>query len=203
MANQIDKLPNATVRLEGTHNTVTGTTDQDGNVILGKLVPDTYTMVVNKEGYEEYTYPQPIVITPDKLHNLTLNVTLSEKVDSSDTTRMLKIKLSPATTTDSQVTITNITDPENPIQCPIVFTPDENNIVVIKDVEFGSHSLKVVCDGYEDYIQNITVNKSNNNPRNISVTLVKKETEATVEPENESSEKSTDETQNTEETTKK
>ena len=66
-------LANATVILEGKRNSFTGETGETGNVDFTKLPPDTYTLLVQKEGYEDYVHKKPIKI--DENYTTTSNST--------------------------------------------------------------------------------------------------------------------------------
>ena len=50
-------------------------------------------------------------------------------------------------------------------------TTDANGECTLENVEFGSYALSITADGYEEYTQNIVINDSNNEPREISASL--------------------------------
>ena len=50
-------------------------------------------------------------------------------------------------------------------------TTDANGSCTLENVEFDSYSLVITAEGYDEYTQNIVINDSNNEPREISASL--------------------------------
>lgn len=166
-------LANATVILEGKRNSFTNETGEKGKVDFNKLPPDTYTLLVKKEGYEEYIHPEPITIKEKKYNNQTLNIHLTpqqqeqkeqEEEEEEYTTRTIIIQTTP---TIEEAEIQLISQDET-IQTQ---TTDNTGTVTFNDIPYGSYTIKSNTTGYEEYTQNITINSNNKNPRTINISF--------------------------------
>ena len=165
-------LANATVILEGKRNSFTGETGETGNVDFTKLPPDTYTLLVQKEGYEDYVHKKPIKIDEKKYNNIQLNIKLKPleteqetTTDEEDTTRTIIIETEPVI----EGAEINLLSDNKIIKTT---TTDNTGSVTFEDVQFGSYTIQSNTVGYEEVTKNITINSNNKNPRTISISFV-------------------------------
>lgn len=171
MTDEIILVPGAKVQLEGRFNHREGTTDQKGKLTLNKLLPDIYTLIIVKEGYQTYTHPEPIIIKENKVSHAKLHVVLQRN------TRTITVKLTPQLA-DTSISLTSSDNKKSTSKT------DATGSATFENVLYGSYTLKVNKEGYYEYTQEISVNKTNNNPRIIEVTL--QETDVPDESEDES-----------------
>ncbi|WP_455644835.1 SpaA isopeptide-forming pilin-related protein [Methanosphaera sp.] len=156
-------LANATITLEGKNHSLKKETGSDGKVSFDEVPPDTYTLLITKEGYKEYLHPTPLEIQKDKLSNYDLKINLEKIIEEE--TRKLIIKLSHEV---QDVTLKLYQD-EVLIQYA---NTDETGTATFEEVPYGSYSIKANIEEYEEVSKNITVNSTNKNPRTISISLV-------------------------------
>ena len=169
MTKEITVIPNASVQLEGTVNHLEGTTDQNGVLTLTQLPPDTYTLMIVKEGYKTYIHNETITIKENKVSHTKLHISLTKN------SRTIQVKVTPKTS-DTDVSLT----PAGENTTPVTAKTDSNGVAVFNHVTYGTYTLTVNKSGYDEYTQNITINKTNNEPRVIEVTL-----DETTEPSHE------------------
>lgn len=171
-------LANATVTLEGKRNSLTGETGETGNINFNKVPPDTYTLLVQKEGYEDYIHDKPITIEEKKYNNIQLNIHLQPKQEPTETitpeeentTRTIIIQTEPSI----EGAEIQLISQDKTIQTQ---TTDNTGIVTFKEIPFGSYTIQSNTVGYEEFTKNITINSNNKDPRTISISF----TEATTE----------------------
>ena len=157
-------LPNSTVILEGRKCHYEGTTDTNGNIVFTDLAPDTYTLLITHTGHKDYTHPEPIIISPDKLNKIQLNIELEKLEEASQQKRTLNIQLQPPLE-DVEIFLANSGGEETSQ------TTNEEGQATFPDVPYGNYNINLEVEGYEEYSQNITVNRTNNNPRQITINL--------------------------------
>lgn len=160
MTEEVTVIPNASVQLEGTVNHLEGTTDPNGVLTLNRLPPDTYTLMIVKEGYKTYIHPEPITIKENKVSHTKLHISLIKN------SRTIQIKVTPKTN-NIDVSLT----PAGENSTPVTAKTDDNGVVIFNHVPYGTYELTINKSGYEEYTQNLTINKTNNEPRVIEVTL--------------------------------
>ena len=160
MTKEITVIPNASVQLEGTVNHLEGTTDQNGVLTLNRLPPDTYTLMIVKEGYKTYIHNEPITILENKNSHTKLHVSLTKN------SRTIQVKVTPKT---SNIEVSLTSEGEN--TTPLTTKTDTDGVAVFNNVLYGTYLLTINKTGYEEYAQNVTVNKTNNDPRVIEITL--------------------------------
>lgn len=152
-------LPNCFVTLEGTEHTYEGNSGPEGILSFDDIAEDVYTLIVHKDGYEDY---------------------IEEGIIVDDQNKSLRAKVS-LTKLPEEITIIVITEPE--IEDILVTLIDvQGNVihhgrtdlegqVIFPKVHFGKYALKVKSDEYQRFTTNITVNRRNNNPRTINIPL--------------------------------
>lgn len=158
-------ISNATVTLKGkkTNKTQTQKTGTDGTVSFKQLDTDEYTLNITKEGYEEYTHDKTLNIIAGKANNYNLEITLDPItrtiiISFTETTKNSTVTLQDKNTTTNKFTDTTKT-----------------GTVTFEEVPFGQYTITITNADYETFTKDITINKSNNNPRTISCTLTEKE----------------------------
>lgn len=158
-------LPNCQVILQGTDNEYEGNSGPEGIISFDDIAEDVYTLIVHKDGYEDYIEEGIIIDEYNRTlrakvnlkrlpHEITLIVVVSEEVP------------------DLLVSIIDI-------EGHVIHhgRTDETGQVIFPHVHYGKYVLKVNSDlkvsdrQYKRYMNHITVNKTNNNPRTINVPL--------------------------------
>ena len=162
-------LANATVTLEGKYNQIVQETNENGQVNFTQVPPDTYTVLIQKEGYQDKVLKEPIIIKENKfnhhVHQVKLEKTINKPKkdkEKSDTrtliikTRQPNIKVSLISyDTDEQETLT---------------TNDEGN-VIFEEIPYGNYEININTKGFYEYTRDILVNSNNRLIREIPVKL--------------------------------
>lgn len=162
---EVELISQAKVTIKGkkTGTTKTMNTGVDGTCSFTKLDTDEYALTIEKTGYETYTHPETLKIIAGKNNNFNLEIQLAPL------TRTIIINYN-KTTKNSTITLTDTNDSTNKFT-----STNKTGTVTFQKVPFGQYTLTIINDDYENYTQNITINKSNNNPRTIECTLTEKE----------------------------
>ena len=160
-------LANARVTLEGKFNTIEQNTNEKGEVNFTSVPPDTYTVLVQKEGYKDYLLPSPIIIKKGKNNNHQQKIKLEKiqpKASQKDIdTRTLIIK------TRQQGAKVQLTNYEN--KSTINITTNKRGNAVFEEVPFGNYEILIQLEGYEEYSRDILVNSNNRLVREIPCKL--------------------------------
>ena len=159
-------LANARVTLEGKFNTIVQNTNEDGAVHFTEVPPDTYTVLIQKEGYKDKTLSKPITIKKGKNNTVQQEVKLNRqevKAQPKDIdTRTLIIKTTPYATVQL-LNYENKGTAEN--------TCDNNGKTIFEEIPFGNYEIRITLEGYQDYSRDILVNSNNRLVREIPCKL--------------------------------
>lgn len=164
MVNEV--IANARVTLEGKFNTIVQTTNEKGEVNFTNVPPDTYTVLVQKEGYKDTILTEPIIIQKDKNNHHKHDVKLEKnkpKTQVEVDTRTLIIQTK---TSGARVSLQSYENKEREtLLC------DEKGEAIFEEVPFGNYELQITKIGYHKYSRDILVNKNNRLERKIPCKL--------------------------------
>ena len=152
-------LPHCQITLQGTENEYEGNSGPEGIISFDDIAEDVYTLIVHKDGYEDY---------------------IEEGIIIDETNRTLHAKVS-LKKLPHHITLMVLVSPEIPdLLVTVIDTEghvihhgktDETGQVIFPKVHYGKYVLKVHGEDYKRYTTNITVNSRNNNPRTINVPI--------------------------------
>ena len=137
-------------------------TDNTGTLEFKQIPLGEYTIKCDKEGYEEYTCKDNIIVDKtcrDIIASNSMIPTLSQL-----------IRVQEELIINTQLPDTHITLTGNQ-----TYTQDTNNqkIAVFNDIPYDTYTLTVEKPGYYTYNTSTILNENNTDPREIRITLTK------------------------------
>lgn len=160
-------LANATVTLEGKNHSIVKETNSKGEAQFKDVPPDTYTVLVTKEGYQEYLLPQPLTIHKNKKnnhhHNIRLNPIKKDKKIIEKDTRTLIIQ---TMTDNAEVSLLSLDKDESETK-----KTNKKGETIFKEVPFGNYEIIITKIGYHTFNKDILVNSNNKLTRKIRCKL--------------------------------
>lgn len=159
-------LANATVTLEGKNHSIVKETNSKGEVQFKDVPPDTYTVLVTKEGYQEYLLPQPLTIHKNKKnnhhHNIRLDPIEKDKPIIEDTrTLVIQTMLD-----NAEVSLVSLDNDEGETK-----KTNKKGETIFKEVPFGNYEIIITRKGYHTFNKDILVNSNNKFTRKIRCKL--------------------------------
>lgn len=130
--------------------TLTGTTDENGEVVISDVPYDEYTLTVTKEGYADYS--ESLTVDEDKDINITLTAvdTLTITVDNGADPA---VAIEGATITIGETTKTT----------------DENGGAEFEELPYGDYTATISADGFTSTTESIAF-RSNHKSFTVSLT---------------------------------
>lgn len=159
-------LANATVTLEGKNHSIVKETNSKGEVQFKDVPPDTYTVLVTKEGYQEYLLPKPLKIHKNKKnnhhHNIRLDPIKKDKIIEKDTrTLIIQTRVS-----NAEVSLVSLDSDDGETK-----KTNKKGEIIFKEVPFGNYEIIITKTGYHTFNKDILVNSNNKFTRKIRCKL--------------------------------